>query len=177
MFRKLKARYIVLLGLVFVIMFGFLIPQTISIPVVGATKSDWNKDSFWYEPWGTSGVHKGVDIFSSKGVPVVAPINMLVLYKGNIKKGGVVIVGLDSRWRLYYFAHLEKIEEKLGFFVLSGSRIGTVGDSGNAKGKPPHLHFSIISLVPLPWLIDGSTQGYKKAFYIDPIKFMNSTNS
>ena len=38
-----------------------------------------------------------------------------------------------------------------------GSPLGTVGDSGNARGKPPHLHYAILSLLPYPWRADGSS--------------------
>jgi hypothetical protein len=51
--------------LLIVITLGFLLPEKIVMPVVGATVNDWNKDTFWYEPWGSSGVHKGIDIFAS----------------------------------------------------------------------------------------------------------------
>jgi len=34
--------------------------------VLGATPKDWNHATFWYEPWGKSGVHKGIDIFGKK---------------------------------------------------------------------------------------------------------------
>jgi len=169
--RKIVITLIAFLGC------GFLIPETRTIPVAEATANDWNKDSFWYEPWGTSGVHKGIDIFADKGKPVIASTNMLVLYKGVIKKGGIVVVGLGPKWRLHYFAHLESINSKLSVFATSGEQIGTVGDSGNAVGKQPHLHFSIFSLVPMPWLIDGTSQGYKKAFYLNPIKYFNGRNT
>jgi murein DD-endopeptidase MepM/ murein hydrolase activator NlpD len=46
--------------------------------------------------------------------------------------------------------------------------VGTVGDSGNARGKPPHLHYAIVTLLPYPWRITGQTQGWKKAFFLDP---------
>lgn len=167
----MKKRYKILIGLVCIVLLGFVIPDARLIPVAGATKSDWNKDSFWYEPWGSSGVHKGIDIFAVRGTKVVASSNLLVLFKGEIQKGGKVIVGLGPKWRLHYFAHLENIDSGLGVFVRAGEAIGTVGDSGNAKGKFPHLHFSILTLVPMPWMIDGASQGYKKAFYIDPVEY------
>jgi murein DD-endopeptidase MepM/ murein hydrolase activator NlpD len=173
----MKKRYKLLIGLSSLILVGFLFPEPKSIPVAGATKSDWNKDSFWYEPWGASGVHKGVDVFASKGTSVVAATNMLVLYNGHIRKGGKIVVGLGPKWRLHYFAHLESFESNLGLFAPAGTKVGTVGDSGNAKGKQPHLHFSILSLLPLPWLVDGSTQGFKKAFYLNPIKYFGAGNS
>lgn len=168
----MKKRYKLLVSLFALVVLGFIVPEPRGIPVAGATKSDWNKDSFWYEPWGTSGVHKGVDIFAKKGTPVLAATNMLILYQGEIHKGGKVIVGLAPKWRLHYFAHLEEFERGNGFVVKSGTVIGSVGDTGNAKGKQPHLHFSILSLVPLPWMIDKTSQGYKKAVYIDPITYL-----
>lgn len=139
----------------------------------GATRSDWNANTFWFEPWGSSGVHKGIDIFSDRGTDVVASTDMVLLYKGTIKKGGNIILGLGPKWRLHYFAHLELISEESGFFVTKGSTIGRLGDTGNAKGKPPHLHFSLVTLVPYPWNIDRSTQGYKKAFYLNPIEYFS----
>ena len=51
---------------------GFLLPERLAIPVAGATSADWNHETFWYEPWGASGVHKGIDIFAPEGRPVVA---------------------------------------------------------------------------------------------------------
>ena len=57
------------MGLVFVL--GFLIPETLVIPVKAARASDWNKNTFWYEPWGKSITHKGIDIFAKQGTPVL----------------------------------------------------------------------------------------------------------
>jgi len=168
---SLKTRYKILISFSGFILLGFIIPERRVIPVAGATKLDWNADTFWYEPWGSSGVHKGIDIFASSGTPAIASTDMLVLYRGSIKKGGKVVLGLGSKWRLHYFAHLEHIREDIGLFAAKGSKIGTVGASGNAKGKPPHLHFSIVSIFPMPWLADKSTQGYKKAFYLNPIEY------
>ncbi len=169
----MKKRYKVLLGLFLFFLLGFLVPERKGIPVFGATSSDWNANTFWFEPWGSSGVHKGIDIFSDNGTPIIASTDMVLIYRGNIKKGGNVIVGLGPKWRLHYFAHLESIDTETGIFISKGRTIGSLGDTGNAKGKPPHLHFSIVSLVPYPWLIDGSTQGYKKAFYFNPIEYFS----
>ncbi|WP_284136468.1 hypothetical protein [Pseudoalteromonas obscura] len=57
-----------------------------------------------------------------------------------------------------------------GQWLSSGQPIGTLDDTGNAKGKPAHVHYSILSLVPLPWLVTLETQGWKKMFYLDPSK-------
>ena len=169
----MKLRYKILLGFFFTILIGFLVPERKVIPVEGATRSDWNANTFWYEPWGSSGVHKGIDIFSDKGTPVIASTDMLILYRGRIKKGGNIVVGLGAKWRLHYFAHLEEINENDSLFLAKGQPIGTVGSTGNARGKQPHLHFSLLSLVPIPWRADSSSQGYKKIFYLDPIKYFS----
>ena len=153
---------------------GFVVPERIKIPVLGASKTDWNQKSFWFEPWGTSGVHKGIDIFGRSGATVVSTTDGVVVYTGHLAKGGNVVAVLGPKWRLHYFAHLNTIDTPMFRLVGSGSPIGTVGNSGNAKGKPPHLHYSILRLIPAPWAIDGSTQGYKKAFFIDPGSYLVS---
>jgi len=147
---------------------GFLLPERIAMPVAGATPADWNAQSFWFEPWGSSGVHKGIDIFGKTGTQVVSTTDGLVIYAGQLEQGGNVVAVLGPKWRIHYFAHLNTVDTAAPTFVSSGSPIATLGDSGNAKGKPPHLHYSILRLVPAPWEADGATQGYKKAFYIDP---------
>ncbi|EJE51234.1 metalloendopeptidase-like membrane protein [Acidovorax sp. CF316] len=160
-------KYLVLAALV-VLALGLAVPERIRIPVAGATPKDWNAQSFWFEPWGTSGVHKGIDIFGKTGTPVLSTTDGMVLFTGEIAKGGKVVLVLGPRWRLHYFAHLDRITTDALAPVASGSAIGTVGASGNAQGKPPHLHYSIVRLLPAPWQIDGATQGVKKAFFIDP---------
>ena len=153
---------------VVILLIGFMVPERIKIPVSGASAKDWNSRSFWFEPWGTSGVHKGIDIFAATGQAVISTTDGIVLYAGNILKGGNVVFVLGPKWRFHYYAHLHTIDTSTFSLVWSGETIGTVGDSGNAKGKPPHLHYSITRLLPAPWAIDSTTQGYKKAFFIDP---------
>ena len=75
----MSKRRVLLLVLLVPIVLGFLIPEPRLIPVEGATSSDWHADTFWYEPWGKSGVHKGIDIFARRGTNVIASTHMLVL--------------------------------------------------------------------------------------------------
>lgn len=155
-----------------VALLGLVLPERIRIPVAGASARDWNPKSFWFEPWGTSGVHKGIDIFGKTGTPVLSTTDGMVVFAGELAKGGKVVLVLGPRWRLHYFAHLDAIRTRPGMPVASGSTIGTLGASGNAQGKPPHLHYAIVRLLPAPWKIDGATQGYKKAFFIDPHAYL-----
>lgn len=158
----------VLRVLIAILVLGCLLPAPMQIPVAGASVADWNPRSFWFEPWGRSGVHKGIDIFAPKGRPVVAASAGVVLYRGEWAQGGRVLLVLGAKWRLHYYAHLDSIDAHWGQPVLGGTRIGSVGDSGNAVGKAPHLHYSVLSLIPYPWRWDASTQGWRKMFYLDP---------
>jgi len=163
--RVAKRIGIAILASVFV---GYLVPERLVIPVQGATSSDWNKDTFWYEPWGASGVHKGIDIFAPKGKHVLAATGGLVVFDGQIARGGNVLLVLGPKWRVHYYAHMESSLASLGDAVSGGEPIGLVGNSGNASGKQSHLHYVILSIVPYPWLLDTGTQGWKKMFYLDP---------
>ena len=153
---------------------GLLLPEKIAMPVTGATANDWNKDTFWYEPWGSSGVHKGIDIFANKGTDLVSTTTGYVVYKGHLSKGGNVVLILGPKWRLHYYAHLESVTVDNLDFVSANEKIGTVGDSGNAKGKPAHVHYSIVTLLPYFWQMTTESQGWKKMFFLDPGQFIKS---
>lgn len=161
-----------LLGVCLVLLAGFLIPEKPTIPVKHATSKDWHPKSFWYKPWGKSGVHKGIDIFANKGTPVLASTHGVVISTGHNKQGGNYVLMLGSNWQVHYFAHLDHIKTRPLAIKKAGSVIATVGDSGNAKGKAPHLHWSIKRLIPLPWKADKSTQGYRKAYFVNPNEFL-----
>ena len=62
----------------------------------------------------------------------------------------------------------DSIDAHFGGLLKQGEAIGYVGDTGNAKGKPPHLHYEILSVVPLPWRIDRERLGWLKAFHLNP---------
>jgi len=163
--KKTKAGVIIFAS---VILAGFILPEKLVIPVEGASAQDWNHQTFWYEPWGRSGVHKGIDIFSNAGSPVISSTYGVVVFKGKIRLGGNVIAVLGPKWRVHYYAHLKDFNVTAGSIVKKSEPIGSVGNSGNAKGKPPHLHYSIISLLPYLWRWDTTTQGWKKIFILNP---------
>jgi murein DD-endopeptidase MepM/ murein hydrolase activator NlpD len=152
------------------IVLGMFIPEENIIPVDGATVNDWNHDTFWYEPWGSSVVHKGIDIFGKKGTPALSSTKGVVIYAGTLNKGGNVVAILGPKWRIHYYAHLERYSVSSGNLVKAGDVFGILGDSGNARGKQPHIHYSILSLIPIPWLITTETQGWKKMFFLNPHK-------
>ncbi|NRR93168.1 M23 family metallopeptidase [Winogradskyella undariae] len=167
----MRKRKKILLGIVTVLIIGFLIPQNLEMPVKEATKSDYNSKSFWFYPWGKSVTHKGVDIFAKKGTEINSSTSGLVLYAGEINVGGKVVVVVGPKWRIHYYAHLNELNTSLFSFVSKESKIGTVGASGNAVGKSPHLHYSILTIIPYLWRMDSDKQGWKKMFYLNPIEY------
>jgi hypothetical protein len=94
------------------------------------------------------GGHKGIDIFAPKGTPVVACVSGKITSIGNAVNntvGGNTVTIKGDDGKSYYYAHLDSIskEIKVKGDVVAGKFIGTVGDTGSAKGTHPHLHFSI----------------------------------
>ncbi len=88
--------------------------------------------------------HEGVDIFAKKGTPVLAPTDGYVSRVGISKLGGKVVWLKDTkRGHSYYFAHLDSQAVKSGARLKQGDFIGTVGNTGNARNTPSHLHFGI----------------------------------
>lgn len=155
---------------------GWLIPEGHEIPVAGASPADWNPNSFWHSPWGRSGVHKGIDIFAKEGRPVVAASPGLVVYTGTNDIGGNVVLVLGAKWRFYYYAHLHSTSSHAGQWLATGEVLGSVGSTGNAHGKPPHLHFAIRSLLPLLWQYQADKpQAVLTMFYVDPGIYLNGT--
>ncbi len=163
-------------GLVMIITFVFtfviFFEQDLIIPVQGANSNDWNPNSFWYEPWGRSGVHKGIDIFARRGTTVLSSVSGLVVYCGTLELGGNVVTILGPKWWVHYYAHLDSIKVHIGQWVSQGEKIGSVGNTGNAQGKQPHLHYSILSLIPNPNGYLSGTQGWKRIFYLDPTQYL-----
>ncbi len=89
--------------------------------------------------------HQGNDIFATSGTPLYATS------RGVIAKKAVAVLGGNKLWLVgadgtqYYYAHLSSYGEGIedGSIVEAGQVLGYVGDTGNAKGTPPHLHFEI----------------------------------
>ena len=169
--RKRLLRFVYILLIILGI--GILIPQNLKMPVVGADSNSYNHETFWYEGWGTSIVHKGVDIFATKGTGVHSGTMGIVLLATEYGKGGKFVVILGPKWRLHYYAHLDEIKTKPFSFVTQNTEIGTVGKTGNAATTPAHLHYGIGTLIPYPWRIDDAPLGWQKMFYLNPIDYLS----
>ncbi|WP_425392084.1 M23 family metallopeptidase [Ekhidna sp.] len=94
--------------------------------------------------------HHGVDIFARRHTPILAPTKAEVRFVGTRGLGGKVVWLYDrKRGTNLYFAHLQEQKVKRYQTVNPGDTIGTVGNTGNARFTPPHLHFGIYKNGPI----------------------------
>jgi murein DD-endopeptidase MepM/ murein hydrolase activator NlpD len=90
------------------------------------------------------GGHHGVDIFGPEGAPIVAPVSGVVERVGNIPVGGNRVWFFDPATdQHYYLAHLDSFAPGIaeGQHVEAGTPLGTLGNTGDASGTAPHVHF------------------------------------
>ncbi len=171
-FIKIRTKKILLfcfLGIMVLLLLIAFVPYNYVMPVKGAGIKSYSQKSFWAYPWGKSGHHKGVDIFAKQGTSVISATKGMVVYVGQLSLGGNVVLVVGPRFKSHYYAHLKKIKTNSFSFVFEGEEIGEVGTTGNAKGKPPHLHYSIGQTIPN---IFGEGPILKR-FYTDPTPLLN----
>jgi murein DD-endopeptidase MepM/ murein hydrolase activator NlpD len=171
--KKIKKIKKIMLVITAIAVIGFLIPENFDNPVEGANRNSYNQESFWYYPWGKSVTHKGVDIFARRGTSVHSSTYGIVLITSQEEVAGNYVVVLGPKWRLHCYLHLDTILTKPLRGVGHKTLIGKVGDTGNAKGKPCHLHYGIATVIPYPWRIDHDRQAWKKMFFLNPIEYLN----
>ena len=110
---------------------GFICPVQGSVAFVDS----------WGAPRSGGRSHRGVDMMSPRGTPVVAPVSGTLVHRSN-SLGGLSfhLDGDDGNY--YYGAHMDSYANEGAGRVEAGTVIGYVGDTGNARGNP-HLHFEI----------------------------------
>lgn len=135
-------------------------PPALPVPVQGVSRKAI-VDS-WGSPRGRDRQHRGVDIFAKRGTPVLAPVRGLIIGIGENRLGGNNVRVLGPGLQVHYFAHLDRFGPIKEYeLVQRGDVIGYVGNTGNAKGAPPHLHYGIYvyregAINPYPLLMAGS---------------------
>lgn len=96
----------------------------------------------WGFPRSGGRTHKGTDLFAAWNEPMYAVADGVV-HVGNSGLGGRTIWLTANNGVAYYYAHLSGWNVSNGQRVGQGQTIGYNGDSGNARGGSPHLHFEI----------------------------------
>lgn len=114
-------------------------------PVQGAVAGrDFIND--WGFPRSGGRWHQGNDLFANRGTPVVAVHDARVVAwnppSAPTALGGITVTYETAEGSRWYNAHLDTIAEGIapGASVSRGQVIGTVGNTGNARTTPPHLH-------------------------------------
>jgi len=89
--------------------------------------------------------HEGIDLFAARGTPVVAVGDGTLSRVGWNGLGGWRLWLRDGAGTEFYYAHLDAFAPaaREGASVRAGTVVGFVGDSGDAKGTSPHVHFEI----------------------------------
>jgi murein DD-endopeptidase MepM/ murein hydrolase activator NlpD len=117
-------------------------PPRLPSPVDGA-RARRVADTWWAaRPNGRR--HEGIDIFAPKGTAVVSTTRGIVTRVGENRLGGQVVGVLGPGFEWHYYAHLDRFGTfREGDVVQVGDVLGYVGNTGNARGTPPHLHYGI----------------------------------
>ena len=99
--------------------------------------------------------HTGIDIPASMGAGVRAAAPGRVAYAAELAGGWGLLVSIAHGGGVRtLYAHLSRIDVRVGQWVQTGSQVGLVGATGDATG--PHLHFEVrvggAAVDPLPAL-------------------------
>ena len=105
--------------------------------------------------------HEGIDIFSSFRTPVLASTPGITRVNENKLGGKVVWLRAEGKDFSLYYAHLDEQIVSDGQAVKPGDTLGLMGNTGNARTTPPHLHFGI----------------YTREGAVDPLPFVNPKTS
>jgi murein DD-endopeptidase MepM/ murein hydrolase activator NlpD len=116
---------------------------SLSFPVSASGKP--HIGSFWGDGRDEgSRKHEGIDIFAVKLTPAIAAAKGVVTGVTINKLGGnVVFMRPDNEDYTLYYAHLDVQTVQNGQSVKVGDTLGLVGNTGNARTTPSHLHFGI----------------------------------
>lgn len=109
------------------------------LPVKGIQTGSYGKRRFFNGQ--ARRPHSGMDIAAEKGVPIASPAAGTVIESGDFFFSGNIVYIQHGQGLITLFAHLDRIDVKVGDKVEKGQIIGTVGATGRVTG--PHLHWSV----------------------------------
>ena len=119
----------------------------------------WMSSRFGYRisPFtGKREMHRGIDIATKMGAPIVAPADGIVSFTGRNGSYGKTLVIKHGHGLKTKYAHLKKALVKKGQYVKRGETIALVGNSGRSTG--PHLHYEVhlnkMAVDPLRYIIN-----------------------
>lgn len=89
--------------------------------------------------------HEGIDLFAARGTPVLAVADGSLYRVGYSGISGNRLWLRDDAGTTFFYAHLDAYAPaaREGASVKKGTVLGYNGDTGDAKGTSPHVHFEI----------------------------------
>ena len=114
-----------------------------STPAIRPTKG-WVTSGFGYRISPFTGLrefHKGLDIATRRGMPIIATADGIISFIGNSGLLGKVIVIDHGHGIVTRYGHVEKVITKRGQAVKRGDNIAHIGVSGRTTG--PHVHYEV----------------------------------
>lgn len=96
----------------------------------------------WHAPR-TGHLHQGCDIMAAMGSPALAVCagEITLVAEGGNAGLYLRLTRGDGSGDFFDYMHMQSICVGAGDRVVAGQVVGTVGDSGNARGGAPHIHF------------------------------------
>ena len=104
----------------------------------------WISSTFGYRTSPFTGLrefHKGLDIATRKGTPILAAADGVVTFAGTKGLMGKLIVIDHGHGMVTRYAHIYKMLKKRGDAVKKGDTIALVGNTGRSTGS--HLHYEV----------------------------------
>ncbi len=125
------------------------------LPTVGVHSSGFGPR------WGS--MHNGIDIANRPGTDIVASVGGTVRWANYVDGyGNTVLIRhtIDGKTYETLYAHMNRIDVKIGQSVKQGQKIGEMGSTGRSTG--PHLHFEV----------HIGTWNMEKSNAVDPMKLL-----
>ncbi len=97
----------------------------------------------WGAPRSGGRSHKGTDVFAPMGSPSYAVTDGVVTRTSSSANGGLQVYLRGDDGNEYFYAHMSSYVARAGQRVSAGQLIARVGDTGNARGTSPHVHFEV----------------------------------
>ncbi len=162
--REIRARYREVFPM-YVAAAGETVDDALVMPVDGVRVAQ--VADTWGGPRSGGRRHEGQDIFAERGTPIRSATEGWIWRIGERTLGGRTVTVVGGGGARYYYAHLERYADvREGQYVTPDTVLGYVGNSGNARTTPPHLHLGMYlsgdpedpcdwdAVNPLPILVD-----------------------
>jgi len=107
-------------------------------------KTWWPTSKFGYRKSRFTGLrefHKGYDVATKEGTPIIATANGVITFSGPRGNWGNLVIIDHGHGLTTCYAHCKDVLKKRGDRVKRGDTVGLVGDTGRSTG--PHVHYEV----------------------------------